>query len=148
MLEMCTFPEYVIGVFEENGVKKGDMLVTLRSDMDSGSVPADTFIALTKEYIAVSEGTVTVTGAGSRAFPSLRTHVKLYECRRFEKFALADISEIKVELLIASARIIAVKDGTEIQVYNTSGTYRHDANVLCECVKELKEKGEIDYDKH
>ncbi|HBR32498.1 MAG TPA: hypothetical protein DD733_10505, partial [Clostridiales bacterium] len=66
---------------------------------------------------------------------------------RYERFMLSELEEIKVEQLISTGRVTALRDNEPVLIFNFSSTYKHDAGLFCRAAESLKKDGKIDEEK-
>lgn len=141
MLKLHSLPASAEKFFNENGTDINSALLTMRSDMAFPGRRADTFIVLTAEKLYVAEGVIVHTkGKNGRE--------SYFDCFDKREYALSDMTEPKVELLISTARVTAVFGNDCIPMFDISSACKHEANVLCECINEYKKDGKIDEKKH
>ncbi len=141
MLKLCSLPAAAEKFFNQNEIDLSSALCTMRSDMAFPGRKADTFIVLTAEKLYVAEG-VLVHAKGKRGRESY------FDCFDKREYLLADMSDPKVETLISTARVTAVFGNDCIPLFDISSSYKHEANVLCQCIEEYKKDGKIDEKKH
>ena len=141
MLKLSSLPKTVQAFFEQNQIDTESALAVMRSDMAFPGRKADTFVLLTEKTLYVAEGII-VHSKGRRGRESY------FDCFDKREYAVSDISEVKVELLISTARVTAMMGEDCIPLFDISSAYKHEANVLCKCISELKKEGKIDEEKH
>ena len=141
MLKLHALPPAAEAFFTEKGIETGNALVAMRSDMAFPGTRADTFILLTAEKLYVAEGVIIHTkGRHGR--------VSGFDCFDLREYAVADMEEPKVEMLISTARVTAEFGGDVMPLFDVSSACKHEANILCDCIKEIKKDGHIDEKKH
>ncbi len=140
MLKLHTLPPEAEKCFAQNGIDTASLLLTAKTDMASG-IRAEGYIALTQTELIVAEGVTVITKEkGAR--------IKYFDTSDFRRFLLSDLQEIKTEALISTARVTAVINGDVTSLFDVSSACKHDANVICACVEEIKKDGKIDEKKH
>ena len=141
MLKLCELPKAAEVFFEQNNIDISSALAVMRSDMAFPGTKADTFVVLTKETLYVAEGVI-VHKKGAKGRETL------FDCFDKREYSLADMSEPKTETLISTARVTAVFGNDVIPMFDVSSACKHEANVICACINELKKDGKIDEAKH
>ena len=141
MLKLCELPKAAEVFFEQNNIDISSALAVMRSDMAFPGTKADTFVVLTKETLYVAEGVI-VHKKGAKGRETL------FDCFDKREYSLADMSEPKTETLISTARVTAVFGNDVIPMFDVSSACKHEANVICSCINELKKDGKIDEEKH
>lgn len=141
MLKLCELPKAAEVFFEQNNIDISSALAVMRSDMAFPGTKADTFVVLTKETLYVAEGVI-VHKKGAKGRETL------FDCFDKREYSLADMSEPKTETLISTARVTAVFGNDVIPMFDVSSACKHEANVICSCIKEIKKDGKIDEEKH
>ena len=141
MLKLCELPKAAEVFFEQNNIDISSALAVMRSDMAFPGTKADTFVVLTKETLYVAEGVI-VHKKGAKGRETL------FDCFDKREYSLADMSEPKTETLISTARVTAVFGNDVIPMFDVSSACKHEANVICSCIKEIKKDGKIDEAKH
>ena len=141
MLKLCELPLAVKAFFELNNVDVSSALAVMRSDMAFPGIKADTFVLLTADTLYVAEGVI-VHQKGKRGREAR------FECFDKREYSVADMEDPKTELLISTARVTAVFGNDVIPMFDVSSACKHEANVICSCIKEIKKDGKIDEAKH
>ena len=141
MLKLHSLPKAAEPFFNEKGINIDSACVTMRSDMAFPGRRADTFILLTEEKLLVAEGIVVHTKKGGK-------RVSFFDCFDYREYPLADMDDPKTEMLISTARVTAVFGTDVMPLFDLSSAYKHEANVICSCIKEIKKDGHIDEKKH
>ena len=141
MLKLCELPKAAEVFFEQNNIDISSALAVMRSDMAFPGTKADTFVVLTKETLYVAEGVI-VHKKGAKGRETL------FDCFDKREYSLVDMSDPKTETLISTARVTAVFGNDVIPMFDVSSACKHEANVICSCIKEIKKDGKIDEEKH
>lgn len=141
MLKLHSLPKAAEAFFTEKGIDINSVCVTMRSDMAFPGRRADTFILLTDKELLVAEGIIIHTKKGGK-------RVSFFDCFDYRSYLIADMEEPKTEMLISTARVTAVFGTDVIPMFDISSACKHEASVICECIKEIKKDGHIDEKKH
>lgn len=141
MLKLCDTPTAVTAFFQQNNIDISSALAVMRSDMAFPGIKADTFIVLTEEKLIVAEGILILQKQG-------RTRVQRFDCFDKREYLISEMEEPKAELLISTARITAKMGEDTVPLFDVSSACKHEANVICACINELKKDGKIDEKKH
>lgn len=134
---MGKVPACVWAYFAVHGIDKKDVLLALTSDLSTDGTFCDGYVLLTEKEVLRAEGAVTF----SRDETSRKRRVECYDAPAPVRFAVSDIKEPKVELMISTGRAVASVCGEEAELFAFSATYNHDATVFCRAVEELQEYG-------
>ncbi|MBO7738491.1 MAG: ABC transporter ATP-binding protein [Clostridia bacterium] len=141
MLKLCELPKAAEVFFEQNNIDVSSALAVMRSDMAFPGTKADTFIVLTQETLYVAEGVI-IHQKGKKGRETR------FDCFDKREYSLSDMSEPKTETLISTARVTAVFGNDVMPMFDVSSACKHEANVICSCIKEIKKDGKIDEAKH
>lgn len=110
MFETDKLPPVILNVFHDAGIDTDSIRMTLHCDRDDDMRPLDVYIAVTDESIEVFGGLI---GLGSKDKDGHSMQIWTGTYRR--SFAMADIVAVKVEEMVSSARLTAIKaDGYEL----------------------------------
>ena len=140
MIELQKLTPSAAAFFREKTPADSEVLLTLKSDLSGDGVHRDIFIVLTKEKLLVADGSVIVEKQGGE-------RVERFSCANYDEYDLSKLKDPKVELFISSGRLICDYDGETTEIVAFSFTCKHDINVLCRAIEDLKKDGKIDESK-
>ena len=137
---MVTFdkiPPYILQVFTDKGID--DIYLMAYCDMDNEHVYCDTYIALTKDKLYITSGSVVLegkqTGKGLDSF---------WKEKSFASYDTEQIESLKVEELLSTARLCAkTTDGEYIFLSAMTNFCKGNCNLFVKYFGKIK-KGEID----
>ncbi|MDD4164493.1 MAG: ABC transporter ATP-binding protein [Eubacteriales bacterium] len=146
MINLEKFPAAISEYFTAKGIDMLGALMTMKSDIGADSVYKDVYIVVDTEYVTVAEGTVVFKHERIRSDGNPVRAEGFVEAR-YERFMLSELEEIKVEQLISTGRVTALRDNEPVLIFNFSSTYKHDAGLFCRAAESLKKDGKIDEEK-
>lgn len=140
MIELQKLTPSAVAFFAEKLSGDSEMLLTLKSDLGSDGIKKDIFIVLTKEKLAVAEGSVGFTKDD-------RERIERFTCDAYSEYDISKTENLRVELFVSSGRLICEYEGDTVEVAAFTFTCKHDINVLCSAVAGLKKDGKLDESK-
>lgn len=146
MINLEKFSTTINEYFVSKGVNMPEALLVMKSDIGVDAVYKDVYIVIDKEGISVAEGTLLFEHNRIRTDgnPVRNEH---FEEARYERFVIAELEEIKVEQLISTGRITALREKESVLLFNFSSTYKHDVGIFCRAAESVKKDGKIDEEK-
>lgn len=142
MIELKKFSPSIIAFFGEKGLAKDEFLLSSQSDIGVDGVKKNVYVVLTKEKLAVAEGSILYEGKATS-----ESRVEAFACTRYEEFLIDKCENIHVELFISGGRAVCDYDGEIAEILRFTSTCKHDANVMCDMVGMLKKDGKTDESK-
>ena len=129
-------PDYMLGVFEANGIPPGELVFGLHTDMSPAGDFADTYVALSRTHLHIVYGLERVvrTEGARRLVSDFATHSA-------ESHPLAELGELSTETLLSTSRLIAKKDGGRRQILLFTLGHQNFVNRLIKVAKNIA-KGE------
>ncbi|MBE6574565.1 MAG: ATP-binding cassette domain-containing protein [Ruminococcaceae bacterium] len=139
MIAFDKLPNYIGDIFEEKGIDADKVYLITYCDMNREHVYADSYIFATDKRLYVICG----TDALSRKDGVGKGLDRYFSEQYFLEYDLEDIEEIRVEELLATARLTAkTKDGESIFLAAMTNFCRANANLFVKYLMRIK-KGEI-----
>ncbi len=136
MVSFDKIPPYVTDVFADKGID--DIYLMAYCDMDNGHVYCDTYLALTKDKLYVTSGTVVLEGkAQGKGLDSF------WKEKSFDSYDIENIESLKVEELLSTARLTAkTAEGDHIFLSAMTNFCKGNCNLFVKYFGKIK-KGEI-----
>ncbi len=137
MIELQKLTPSAAAFFSDKIGSDQEVLLTLKSDLGSDGIHKDIFIALTASTLFIAEGVEVVTKQNNR-------QIKYFDCSRYDSYSLESLKNPKVELFVSSGRLVCEVEEEPLEIVAFSFTCKHDINVLCRCIEEVKKNGKLD----
>lgn len=137
-------PRDVCKAFEKRGIYEKDIILLMKSDIDTDFRYADVYCAATSDTLAVLSGKNVVSGTKTR-FGGLQTIISFNEYA-YDEYEFSRLSNPSCELNISSGLMHAVYDGEETEILRFSMSVKNKAYNFLENFKKLAEKGSLSPD--
>ncbi len=137
MIELQRLTPSVAAFFGEKFNKSDEILLTLKSDLDSNGVSKDVYILLLADKLAVAEGCEVISKAQGQ-------RITTFSCTKYAEYDLSLLEKPSVELFVSSGRLVCTYDGEPTELVSFTFSCKHDINVLAKAINEVKKDGKID----
>ncbi len=137
MIELQKLTPSALAFFSEKLNADSEMLLTMKSDLGADGVQKDIFIVLTKDKLAVAEGSTVISKNG-------KDRVESFSCSAYGEYDVSKLENTHVELFVSSGRLISDHDGEPTELTAFTFTCKHDVNVLCKAIEDVKKDGRLD----
>ena len=148
MLELQKIDEAFGRFLKSNNISICDSLLVFRSDLGIDMHSRDVWVIFSPEEIIIAEGVESIEknhgiSRNGKYFSSS------FCSTRFERLSVSSIRTVQFEEQISSGYVSAeMTDGSDILLFNTSMTYKHEALTFCRCFDDFKQNGQIDEEKY
>lgn len=146
MVQINRVPPDVWKALGKKGIAEKDIMLAAKCDMNRDGVRCDNWLLATSgEFLCLAGSSAVVPRAGRRKPGIASEFLEIsYDC-----FSLTEISDIKIEELISTCRLVAKdKDNAFVLLTYLSNSSKDDLHQFIKYLGQLKEKGIIEADEN
>lgn len=144
MVEIIKVPPEVRQALFQKGIAETDILLASKCDMNREGVWCDCWLFATAGELLCLAGSSAIVPVPYRIGQKKNIATEFKEIS-YDCFILADISDLKIEELISTCRLVAKdKDGVFMLITYLTNTYKDDTHLFIKYINQIKEKGQIE----